>query len=230
MKRAILGIILLAGVAVGQVPPSASGGTCAVLNADGSMKWTECAASPAIAKGASPGDCIQLISPSGIISYSCGLAGSPSLSCPPGGCPAVTHATISPNDTSDYDPRRVPSNEVVMQPLEYGKTYSGKAADVQILPRGEEAGGIWLAITAHVSADFAIIEVLHREVARIGGRDLKLFRSKTQAVRVSAGSAWLSDPIPLKLEDVEKINVRLVNESNVVEFWSDTSEIKKPVK
>lgn len=129
-----------------------------------------------------------------------------------------------------------PSNEVVMQALEYGKTYHGAAVDVLIIPQlrpkgrlpasGEEAGRILLAITAKVNADFAIIEVLHREVARIGGRDMKVFRSKTQAVRVSAGAVWLSDPIPLKLEDVEKINVRLVTESNVVEFWSDTSEVK----
>ncbi len=134
------------------------------------------------------------------------------------------HQTWSAIETPLAAPT-APVNEVVMNPLRYGETYQGKAANIHVLPKDIE--GLLLEIIPKERADWAIIEVFSREVAHVNGREMTLFRVKTQTVRVSGGKGpWPADPINMKLEDVEKINVRLVSESSVVEFWSDLSVVK----
>lgn len=116
----------------------------------------------------------------------------------------------------------------VNETLKPSKTYNAAGASILLIdiPQSDShahaTASFMVAVASKKAATHAIVEVYYWTVANLGGKDLRLLRTSRQVVGLYGDAMCLSDPFDIELAKVEKVEVRLVTETGLSEFWNHT--------
>lgn len=162
------------------------------------------------------------------------------ITCAGSGCTT----TLTPASITILGPKTFSSGpDRVNETLKPSKTYNAAGASILLIAIPTAASGIDLgagvggghtpplstpglsfmvAVASKRAATHAIVEVYYWTVANLGGKDLRLLRASRQVVGLYGDAMCLSDPFDIELSKVEKVEIRLVTETGLSEFWNHT--------